>query len=148
MKMKTKALLFILVVVAIGIFCMMISSRPWYAQPQKIFEKNREALEGVVEEYLADGIIQYPEIDGITQVNEWSDENPILEFMTDGFGIASASTYKGFYYSVNDVPVAFQGGNEQLTYTDDGWYEWAGVGDNGGRTKQIDGNWYVFEAHF
>ncbi len=47
---------------------MMISSRPWYAQPQKIFEKNREALECVVEEYLADGIVQYPEIDGITIV--------------------------------------------------------------------------------
>lgn len=149
--MKKKKMLVILTsILAVCVLAaVLIGSRPWYRQPERIFEKNREALDSVVETYLSDGMVSYPVMDGIISVNQWGEENQILEFMTKGFGITPASTYRGFYYSVNGGPAAFQGMDCKLTYQEkDGWYEWTGEGDNGGRTKQIDGNWYVFEAHF
>lgn len=113
-----------------------------------MFEQNKETLEAVVQQYLEQGTVQYPPMDGVTHVNLWRGENIILEFMTSGFGIAPASQYRGFYYSVNGTPAAFQGVEVKLEQQEDGWWEWHGNGDNGGCTKQIDGNWYVFEAHF
>ena len=87
-------------------------------------------------------------MDGVTQVHLWRGENTIIEFTTSAFGIAPASQYRGFYYSVNGTPAAFQGVEVKLEQQEDGWWEWHGSGDNGGRTKQLEGNWYMFEADF
>ena len=120
----------------------------WGRKPQTVFEQNRDTLETVVQQYLDQGTVAYPPMDGVTTVNLWTGENTILEFMTSSCRIASASQYCGFYYSVNGVPAAFQGVEVKLNQQEDGWWEWHGEGDNGGRTKQIEENWYIFEAHF
>ena len=143
--MKHKKFGWGLLAVLLLVLCIGLFRTP---SPQRVYEKNKEALEAVVQQYLEDGTVGYPPMDGVTTVNLWRGENTILEFMTSGFGIAPASRYRGFYYSVNGAPAAFQGVEVKLEQQEDGWWEWCGTGDNGGRTKKIEGNWYVFEAHF
>ena len=139
---------FTIIICCILIIFLLGSLLVWYNRPERIFIKNQEVLEGVVEEYFQTGIMSVPNIKGVVTFNLWENDHRILEFITKGFGVAPASTYKGFYYSVDGIPVAFQGINETLILEVDNWWHWKGEGDNGGRTKCITGNWYVFEAHF
>ena len=148
MTVKHKKSLFGLLVFTVAAAVLVFCVNLWERKPQTVFEQNRDTLESVVQQYLEQGIVGYPPMDGVTTVNLWPGENTILEFMTSGSGIAPASRYCGFYYSVNGTPAAFQGIEAKLEQQEDGWLEWHGEGDNGGRTKQIEGNWYVFEAHF
>ena len=138
------AILLILVAIPLG----LRHGRPWYSQPQQIYRDNQDALEAIAEQYLADGTVSYPEIKGVIAVNAWPGDAPILEFITQGDGIAPAGTYRGIYYSVNGQPSAFQGGPQALIPDDEGGWRWQGSGDNGGRTRCIQGSWYAFEAHF
>ena len=133
--------------IAVALLLLLCVGR-WYHKPQNVYERNKDILNAVTEQYLENGNLEYPTIKGVLQVRAWNGDHPILEFMTSGFGIAPAGQYRGFYYSVNGIPAAFQGADLKLELQDDGWWEWHGTGDNGGRTKQIEGNWYVFEAYF
>ena len=149
MKKKGK----VLVLSLAAVLCVALAAGrfgpEWYSQPKKVFEQNREALEAVVADYLDTGRLNRTELDGISQVNEWpGKDGTILEFLTDGSGIAPAGRYKGFYYSAAGHPAAFQNSGEQLVPNDEGWWDWQGEGDNAGRTKPIGDGWYVFEAHF
>ena len=112
-----------------------------------IFNENREYLDSVIENYIENGEIDFRETDGISSVNLWKSENTIIEFMTDSTGIAPSGKYYGFYYSVDGSPAAFQNTDTELIYNENGWYEWSSNG-NGGKTQNIDGNWWTFEAHF
>ena len=146
--MKHKKLLCGLIGLLVVGFALLSCVDSWYHKPQNVFERNKDLLNDIAEQYMENGNLQYPTIAGIEQVTVWNGTNPIIEFMTSGFGIAPGSQYYGFYYSVNGTPVAYQGTDVKLELQDDGWWEWHGNGDNGGRTKQIEGNWYIFEAHF
>ena len=55
--------------------------------------------------------------------------------------------YYGFYYSLDDVPLAFQNVPVPLEETADGW-TWRAEGDNHGLTRRLSPHWYYFEAHF
>lgn len=55
--------------------------------------------------------------------------------------------YYGFYYSLDDVPLAFQNVPVPLEETTDGW-TWRAEGDNHGLTRRLSPHWYYFEAHF
>ena len=67
----------------------------------------------------------------------------------DGVGIAPASKYYGFYYSPDDVPVAYQNVNDNLTHVSDDEWKWSDNGtDNGDRTIRIIENWFYYEAWF
>ncbi|HBN83556.1 MAG TPA: hypothetical protein DDZ89_06885, partial [Clostridiales bacterium] len=48
-----------------------------------------------------------PSYSGIT-INEWNGEHPIVEYIVISKGIVTASSYYGFFYSKDDVPVSFQ----------------------------------------
>lgn len=101
----------------------------------------------------------------------------VAAFYLVGFGLAPSSTYYGFYYSPDDIPVGtgegtlheIQNGNtEESKYEDteyedtkqkdtekdnletekgDHW-EWQGYGDNGGEIVKIKAHWYYYKCWF
>lgn len=84
-------------------------------------------------------------VDGV-YTNE--DGESIVQFFYSGLGIAPAGKYYGFYYSPNDIPVAFQNTDYKLE-KDNGIWKWSeGNSDNGGFTKRISECWYYYEAWF
>ncbi len=143
--MKKKLTLTALALLAL--LALVWMGRPWYAQPQKAFEENQAAAEEALAAYLDTGLTPQP-FPGVSQIYARPTAHPILEFTTHSSGLVSSSTYRGFYYSFDGVSVAFQGADVPLTEAEDGGWTWQGEGDNGGRTRAIGNNWFVFEAHF
>ena len=142
-----KSRIFIISALMIGSVLMILKiNTPWYNKPMEILNENREQLDVAVKQYIETGKTDFEGFDGVSSVHIW--ENTIIEFITENSGIAPSGKYYGFYYSVNGSPSAFQNMDAQLIYNEKGWYEWSGEGDNGGKTKQADGNWWIFEAHF
>ena len=79
---------------------------------------------------------------GILAVNDWPGQHPMVEYLL----FTAVPGYHGFYYSPDDVPLAFQNFPVPLTETADGW-RWQGEGDNHGRTCRLAPRWFYFEAH-
>ena len=80
---------------------------------------------------------------GILSANDWPGQHPMVEYLL----FTGATGYYGFYYSPDDVPLAFQNVPVPLTETADGW-QWQGKGDNRGITRRLSPQWFFFEAHF
>ena len=83
---------------------------------------------------------------GYQSVNTWRGEHTMIEFLISGFGSGSASSYYGCYYSPDDVPLAFQNMDVNLTQCGHDSWKWSGEGDNHGKTIKIMDHWYYFEA--
>lgn len=91
----------------------------------------------------------------------------VVAFYLGGFGLAPSSTYYGFYYSPDDIPVGTGEGtlheirSEKVedvkhdnteqdnleTEKGDHW-EWQGYGDNGGEIVKIKAHWYYYKCWF
>ena len=100
--------------------------------------------EQVARQLLEDGEVL--EIDDIESIYFFDGEHKMVEFMIDGDGVIPPAPYYGFYYSPDDVPLAFQNINVSLTeYAENEW-KWTAEGDNHGITKKIINRWYYFEA--
>ena len=125
----------------------------WWNSPTEIFRRNQAELELAVQDILAAESADGISIAGAKHIDFWagdderSRESPIIEFTTGSFGIVPASSYKGFYYSVDGAPAAFQNSNIPLTETEPGHWTWSSQG-NEGTTEHITGNWYTFSASF
>ena len=78
----------------------------------------------------------------IPAVNHWPGQHPMVEYI-----LFTGSGYYGFYYSPDDVPLAFQNAPISLEETPTGW-QWRGEGDDHGSTRRLSPHWYYFEAHF
>ena len=91
----------------------------------------------------------------------------VVTFYLGGFGLAPSSTYYGFYYSPDDIPVGtgegelreIQNGNTEETKREDteqdnletekgNRWEWQGYGDNGGELVKIKAHWYYYKCWF
>lgn len=72
----------------------------------------------------------------------------IVEFEVEGRGFGSSTTYTGFYYTPEDVPVGFQGESIPLTESAPGWTWQEENGDNRQTVEKICDHWYWYEAHF
>lgn len=83
-----------------------------------------------------------PERIGIRAWNTWAGEHEMWEFLLNSHG----SGYYGCYYSVDDVPLAFQNTEESLEQHEDGTWHWQGEGDNHGCTWRLQPYWYGFSA--
>ena len=81
---------------------------------------------------------------GYKAVNSWDNTHPMTEFVIMSLG----NTYYGCYYSPDDVPLAFQNTNAELTQNGHSCWEWHSEGDNHGSTSKITEYWYFFEAYF
>ena len=76
-------------------------------------------------------------------------KNEYVEFYCGGSGLVPSSSYYGFYYSPDDIPLAVD-----VTLTDNlgprgngfGWEEPGG--DNRYYTERIMENWYYYESHY
>ena len=61
--------------------------------------------------------------------------------------LLTGSGYYGFYYSPDDVPLAFQNVPVPLEETSTGW-QCQAEGDDHGFTYRLSPGWYYFEVHF
>lgn len=75
-------------------------------------------------------------------------ESGMVQFTTSGLGLVPSSSYMGFYYSPDDVPLAFQSTDQELVPDSTGWSWSDASGDNHGRTERISPRWFWFEASF
>lgn len=81
---------------------------------------------------------------GYEAVNSWDSVHPMTEFVIMSWG----DTYYGCYYSEDDVPLAFQNSDTELTQNGHNYWEWHSEGDNHGSTSRIMEHWYFFKAFF
>jgi len=102
--------------------------------------KNESELKKVAESYLKGENISYP--NKIKSVYVYKSENNIVEFSIG----SKVKQYCGFYYSEDDVPVAFQNAPVELQQLETDKWEWKAEGDNKGKTIKIKDNWYYYEA--
>lgn len=104
--------------------------------------ENQPELEAIALERLAGNAsaakYKTADVDGVF--------NGTVQFTLSRYGIAPASRYRGFYYSQNGVPTAFQGADIPLELLSPSEWEWRDGTDNRGVTKHITGNWFYFEA--
>lgn len=85
-------------------------------------------------------------------VEEIGIDKGIIIFNCGGRGIAPSSQYYGFYYSVDNKPVAVFGNSvlcdsSQMTKKDNG-YEYRDSGYNSYYVEKIKDNFYFYEASF
>ena len=108
-------------------------------------QTNQEALE-----QLAAGLMADPP-EG-TAYNGWQvayyPAAGMIEFITKGTGIGSATAYEGFYYSEDDRPIGFQGTEVDFVRDDTGWSWEEADGGNHERTEKITAHWYWFQMDF
>jgi len=79
---------------------------------------------------------------GVKYFNTWEGEHSMTEFIL----FTRGSTYFGCYYSPDDVPLAFQNTDVELSQDGHDYWEWQAEGDNHGTTKKIREGWYYFTA--
>jgi len=102
--------------------------------------ENETELKKVAESYLKGENTKYP--NKIKSVAFYEGENSIVEFSIG----SKFKQYCGFYYSEDDVPVAFQNAPVELQQLETDKWEWKAEGDNKGKTIKIKDNWYYYEA--
>lgn len=110
-----------------------------------IYRIHQSKIEQAVEEILNTGKVDGIKIPGVDRIDYW--EGELIEFTTSSFGIVTACTYQGFYYSVDGCPVAFQNSNETLKNHGEFW-EWKSRAGYNGVTQKLEGNYFLFKANF
>lgn len=146
-KIKKKTVIKILIVVGAILFLK------WYSNPERrifaMVERNLEKYEMAVQQMMNGDIsASRVEVPGVRDVHVRMGEHVVVDFFVTGFGLAPSSTYYGFYYSPEDLPMMALDGMAKLTeYEPDAW-NWQGVGDNDGIIKKIADCWYYYEASF
>ncbi len=90
------------------------------------------------------------EVTGIQEIHV--EKDAYVEFYCGGSGLVPSSSYYGFYYSPDDLPLAVD-----VTVTENlrpegngfGWKQSGGLdGDNWYYTERIMENWYYYESHY
>ena len=117
----------------------------WFAPERRVtryVNAHRAELQEAMDRYFEQGQhLSYGS--DILAANDWPGQHPMVEYLL----FTDAAGYYGFYYSPDDVPLAFQNVPVPLTATADGW-QWQGEGDNHGVTRRLSPQWFFFEAHF
>ena len=141
MKKKLFLTLTMIAVLALGIVCRNQLIRSYV----KLCHEN---LEAYAEELLADGAKTSD------RYGSWKTscypKGGMVEFSTGGFGLAPASTYRGFYYSADNTHQLFS-----AAYGDAGTMEidgddafWTDGTDNHGTSQRLRENWFWYEVSF
>lgn len=91
----------------------------------------------------ADDKLHGVKLDGIfkSQASE-SDEAGIVQYMVKAYGLPSAGTYYGFYYSPDDEPAAYQNIDCRLMEDGDNRWSWSKDGASGVTYKICDKFYY------
>ena len=70
--------------------------------------------------------------------------NNIIDFYCGGTGLATNSTYSGFYYSADNTPFALEFPSDELVETSSGVYEWKSNTGEEILTERIIPNWFYY----
>lgn len=91
----------------------------------------------------ADDKLHGVRLDGVfkSQASE-SDEAGIVQYMVKAYGLPSAGTYYGFYYSPDDEPAAYQNIDCRLMEDGDNRWSWSKDGASGVTYKICDKFYY------
>lgn len=133
----------VFVIFAIAFF----SNKDGKKNVEMYIRKNRADLHAYAEKISENTINTTEHYDG-WEVTYWSNTG-IVEFrLKDTFGLGSS--YTGFYYSSEDVPLGFQGNDLEFVEKTPGWiwYENYDNSDNWEYTEKIMDHWYWFKVHF
>lgn len=76
-----------------------------------------------------------------------SDETGIVQYTVNAYGLPSAATYYGFYYSPDDEPAAYQNIDCRLMKDGDNRWSWSKDGASGVTYKICD-KFYYYKAVF
>lgn len=90
------------------------------------------------------------DLEEVKDIRKWplDKDEVFIDFLHNGYGIASNTTYIGFYYVSQDKPTGYQGYPDKLIQKGKGW-EWKEInGDNWYYTEKIVDHWYYYEAGF
>jgi hypothetical protein len=139
-----------IIIVAMLIFLTICTVRFISSPEYKIknfVNQNSEELATIAESYL-NSDVTIKTYKGIEVEQVFKGENDIVQFYYSGVGIVPATKYYGFYYSPDDVPVAYQNVKCKLSSVSDNEWKWSDGTDNGGRTKKLMKNWFYYEAWF
>ncbi len=113
----------------------------------KRVEKNIDTYTQVVEQILESKVD--PKNIKVANVKDIAVYNDVqIDFTCKSGGFGSGTYYMGFYYSVDDMPRTFQGGEMPFEKYEKGlkWEE--EEGDNWCYIEKIYDHWYYFEMHF
>ena len=138
---------------ATTLICILlaIASYHYFSNPQRTItnyvKANQEQLEEFVLTIIGSEVSEVDYSYNELQVSYWP-ESETIEFITHTSGIVAASTYEGFYYSVNDTPQGFQGTKVNFIPKDNGLFWQEPTGDNQAYIENIVGNWYWFRYSF
>lgn len=130
-----KKRIFLGLCVVIIIICMIKPDRK--QQTIKRVKRNLKTYTKVVEQILESEIdTKDITLKGARDLSIW--DSVQIDFTCNYGGFASSSSYSGFYYSVDDIPRAFQGCEAEFEKYKKG-LKW----------QELEGdNWYYFEMHF
>ena len=140
----TRKNLVIMIVVFILLLCVIFADR--LIQSYVVVAK--EHLQTYAEQLLESDERQSTRY-GLWKVSSYPEEQ-MVEFHTGGFGLAPSSTYKGFYYSADNVHKVFSVADKSLATMDvDGnLASWSDGTDNHGTSMRITDHWFWYEASF
>ena len=122
----------------------------WYRNKyeiKKLVNNNLDFLNECIQSETYDKIY---ELEKVKDIKKWplDDNGFYIDFYHHGYGIASNTTYIGFYYVSEDKPTGFQGYPKKLEPKGKGW-QWKELnGDNWYYTEKIADHWYYYEAGF
>ena len=143
--MKKKRYLILLIIISVFIVSKVMFNP--YAKISRYVNHNERNLRASCEFYLEQNHVNRADTE-IDVMGIYGGEYKIVQFFYSGKGIAPASIYYGFYYSPDDIPVPYCNGNEELEMISEDEWTWKDVGDNGGKIRKIQDNWYYYEAWF
>ena len=151
MKNFIKKVLYVFLSLIIVIAMAVLSVKAVrYGAKVKTFQyvkTNSQQLTAEAEAIIENGIYAHHRYDNMTVTYYPAASYPIVEFSTDGFGIAPSGYYTGFYYSPEDIPVRYNGNGTAIEQYKNGW-SYQDRGDNHGYTEKICDNWYWYKFWF
>ena len=91
----------------------------------------------------ADDKLHGVRLDGVFKSQaDGNDEEGIVQYMVKAYGLPSAGTYYGFYYSPDDEPAAYQNIDCRLMEDGDNRWSWSKDGASGVTCKICDKFYY------
>ena len=123
------------------LLCLALSQFTPEKRVDRYVASHLAELQAAMDDYFLRG--QPLSYDGaIPAVNHWPGQHPMVEYI-----LFTGPGYYGFYFSPDDIPLAFQNAHISLEETSTGW-QWQGEGDDHGSTRRLSPHWYYFEAYF
>lgn len=151
-NIRTWSIIIIAIVLIVGTYTSFLNTAGTSKEDAiKYFTENREIFEPVA----AKGMEAKNKPVKLTcgecnTVKYYASTHEIVQFTISQYsGISAYTTFRGVYYSEDDVPMAYMGNVYELVEDGDGW-SWTFDGGCSykykGYTEKLDDHWYYFEA--